>query len=406
MKEMITKIVELWFLSEPALFAIYCNQQLRENKEMHCTVRCGKGFVEFNPDNLEKTSMAENILEEQLRVEMIRLYLKHPYQRQPENCLSEARTLGSNMVLGQHYRLPHTRIIPASTFQLPSDQCFEWYVYQLDAILRQPSDTHRQGLEDEQATDGAGEPQEADASPKNPSNQENNGTGITEEERRALADQSELWEEDELRQQEVNEIIRDTTNWGTLAGDIVEQIRASLVVRLDYRKVLSSFHTSILSSRRRLTRMKPNRRSGFAQMGSRYDLASHLLVAVDVSGSISTRTLNAFYSAIARFFKYGVETIDVVQFDVRLGEVTTFRKRPRTVEVHGRGGTSFQEIFDHLKEHREYDGCIIFTDGYASKPKVDFPLRTKTLWICRNEKEYNQHSEWMRETGKACWIDF
>ena len=187
---------------------------------------------------------------------------------------------------------------------------------------------------------------------------------------------------------------------------MIEQIIASLQVKMDYRKALSAFHTSILSSKRRLTRMKPNRRSGFAQMGSRYDLASNSLVAVDVSGSIDSRTLRAFYSAIARFFKYGVETIDVVQFDIGLREVTTFKKRPKSVEVRGRGGTEFQSVFDHLKTHTQYDGLIIFTDGYALEPRVDFKMRTKVLWVCRSEEEYQQHQKWMRHTGKVCWMKF
>ncbi len=175
---------------------------------------------------------------------------------------------------------------------------------------------------------------------------------------------------------------------------------------MDYRKALSSFHTSILSSKRHLTRMRPNRRSGFAQMGSRYDLMSRLLVAVDVSGSIDSHTLQAFYSVVARFFKYGVETIDVVQFDVGLREVVSFKKRPHKVEVCGRGGTSFQEVFDYLKQHGDYDGLLIFTDGDAPEPKVDFALRTKVLWVCCSEHEYNQHHEWMLRTGRCCWIEF
>ena len=229
---------------------------------------------------------------------------------------------------------------------------------------------------------------------------------ISQKQRQQLADQSELWEEDELRQEEINEIIRSTTEWGSIPGRMIEQIIASLQVKMDYRKALSAFHTSILSSKRRLTRMKPNRRSGFAQMGSRYDLASNILVAVDVSGSIDSRTLRAFYSAIARFFKYGVETIDVVQFDIGLREVTTFKKRPKNVEVRGRGGTEFQSVFDHLKTHTQYDGLIIFTDGYAPEPSVDFKMRTKVLWVCRSEEEYQQHQKWMRHTGKVCWMKF
>lgn len=443
MKEMITRIVERWFLGEPALFTIYCNLHLRENHDMRCMVRCGKGFVEYNPTLLEKEKVSEEHLEELMRTEMIRLYLKHPYQRQPENALPEALTLGSDMVLVQNYRLNYKEAILPVIFQLPNKQCFEWYVNKLDVLLRQPLQHNNPGSEeDEDSSQSDGERDNDDEGNRNgssqgngkgenaSSNEEGNGNGaaqgngdgmndlnrgepgghgsgsLSDQQRRALADQSGLWEEDELRQQEINEIIRDTTHWGTIPGDMVEQILASLVVKMDYRKALSAFHTSILTSRRKLTRMKPNRRSGFAQMGSRYDLASKLLVAVDVSGSISTKTLTAFYSAIARFFKYGVETIDVAQFDAVLREVTTFEKRPHTVEVKGRGGTCFQPIFDYLKTHHDYDGCIIFTDGYADEPRVDFPLKTKMLWVCRSEKEYHEHTQWMRKTGKACWIEF
>lgn len=429
MKEMITKIVERWFLGEPALFTIYCNQHLRENHEMRCMVRCGKGFVEYNPTLLEKEKVSEEQLEELMRTEMIRLFLKHPYQRQPENALPEALTLGSDMVLAQNYRLNFKGTLLPFMFQLPNKQCFEWYVNKLDGLLRQPFQIENQESEEDKTEnvgcgfaqesetdledngtndkgdgegDGNGENASSDEGEngdgaaqgnggggKNPERREQGGQSsgtLSDQQRRALADQSGLWEEDELRQQEINEIIRDTTQWGTIPGNMVEQILASLVVKMDYRKVLSAFHTSILTSRRKLTRMKPNRRSGFAQMGSRYDLASKLLVAVVVSGSISTQTLTAFYSAIARFFKYGVETIDVVQFDVELREVTTFEKRPREVKVFGRGGTNFQPIFDHLKTHPDYDGCIIFTDGYADEPHVDFLLKSKVLWVCRSEK--------------------
>lgn len=399
MKERITQIVERWFLSEPALFTIYCNQHLRENHDMRCGVRCGKGFVEYNPSLLEKENVSEEHLEELMRTEMIRLFLKHPYQRQPENALPEALTLGSDMVLAQNYQLKYKKTMLPFVLQLPKKQCFEWYVNKLDALLRQSLQSGHQGTEEDEAgMGGQGSGQQGCG--------KGNGSIVSDQQRQTLADQSGLWEEDELRQQEINEIIRDTTHWGTIPGDMVEQILASLVVKMDYRKVLSAFHTSILTSRRKLTRMKPNRRSGFAQMGSRYALASKLLVAVDVSGSISTKTLTAFYSAIARFFRYGVETIDVVQFDTVLREVTTFGKRPRTVEVKGRGGTNFQPIFDHLKTHPDYDGCIIFTDGYAPEPSMDYPLKTKVLWVCRSEKEYQEHVQWMRKTGKACWIEF
>ena len=234
----------------------------------------------------------------------------------------------------------------------------------------------------------------------------NDQNGFSLQDLKSARDHSALWEEDELKQQEINEIIASTTNWGSIPGDMVEQIKASLIVKLDYRKVLSSFHTSILSSHRHLTRMRPNRRSGFDQMGSIYELASKLLVGVDVSGSVTSKTLQAFYSVIARFFKYGIETIDTIQFDTTLKELETFKKASKEIKITGRGGTNFQPIFDYIREHRQYDGLIILTDGYAAPPKVDFPMRTKVLWICQGEREYNEHKDWMKKTGKVCWIEF
>ena len=452
MNEILTHIIEQWFLTEPALFRIFCIQQLEPNTEMRCPVRCGGGRVQYNPAMITGCRISNAELEELLRIEMIRLLLKHPYERLPEGCLPEAASLASNMVIDQHASLQLVQYAKAAAFQLPANECYEWYVNKLDVLLRQPfieDDTppDRQSF-GPVAGNGNGNPSDdandsdsddlPDREPDSDSGKEPKGGGggnsfwrkLSEKMNRWLAqnfqygrkldgntqqqmmrdwlaDNTELWQDDELRREEINEIIRTTTQWGTLPGKLVEQIIASLAVKMDYRKALSSFHTSILSSKRHLTRMRPNRRSGFAQMGSRYDLASRLLVAVDVSGSIDSRTLQAFYSVVARFFKYGVETIDVVQFDAALqGDVVTFKKRPTKVEVRGRGGTSFQEVFDYLKDHRQYDGLLIFTDGYAPEPRVDFAMRTKVLWICRSEAEYNQHHEWMSKTGRACWIEF
>ena len=453
MNEILTHIIEQWFLTEPALFRIFCIQQLEPNTEMRCPVRCGGGRVQYNPAMITGCRISNAELEELLRIEMIRLLLKHPYERLPEGCLPEAASLASNMVIDQHANLQLVQYAKAAAFQLPANECYEWYVNKLDVLLRQPfieDDTppDRQsfgpvaGSGNGSPSDDANDSDSDDSPDREPDseqgdNEQSGGGGgnllwrkLSEKMNRWLAqdfqygrkldgntqqqmlrdwlaDNTELWQDDELRREEINELIRTTTQWGTLPGKLVEQIIASLAVKMDYRKALSSFHTSILSSKRHLTRMRPNRRSGFAQMGSRYDLASRLLVAVDVSGSIDSRTLQAFYSVVARFFKYGVETIDVVQFDAALqGDVVTFKKRPTKVEVRGRGGTSFQEVFDYLKDHRQYDGLLIFTDGYAPEPRVDFAMRTKVLWICRSEAEYNQHHEWMSKTGRACWIEF
>ena len=146
MEERIRKISERWFLVEPALFSIYCTHQLATNVLMDCPIRCGQGMVEYNPSIMETFSDAE--LEEALRSEMIRLFLKHPYERQPENSLPEALSFGSDMVIGQHYNFKTLHFISADNFQLPAGECFEWYVDKLNEILRQSSATPEKSDDD------------------------------------------------------------------------------------------------------------------------------------------------------------------------------------------------------------------------------------------------------------------
>ena len=121
-------------------------------------------------------------------------------------------------------------------------------------------------------------------------------------------DLSSLWEEDSLMACTVDAIIEDIqssgTGWGSLAGSLVDEIIANTKAKIDYRKTLSGFRASILSSKRHLTRMRPNRRSGFDNMGSIRRFDTNLLIAVDVSGSISDEVLRHFYSVIGKIFKY------------------------------------------------------------------------------------------------------
>ena len=114
-----------------------------------------------------------------------------------------------------------------------------------------------------------------------------------------------------------------------------------------------------------------------------------------------------FYSAINRFFKYGIEGIDVLQFDYDvLPPLLTIQKAKKSVRINGRAcATLFQPTVDYFENATEtYDGFIIFTDGWAPVPKMSERVIRKTLWICSKEKDYYRHHEWMKKHGKCCWI--
>lgn len=374
--ESIDKMTDIWFLTEPALFGAFCAHKLTENRQLDCPVRVGQGRIEYNPYLV--AGMPYSSVEELFRVEMIRVLLLHPYSRKPEGCSTDAILLGSDMAIATNY--PITRLVSPAQMGLPEGECYEWYAHMMQfQMVQQPSF-------------GIGDGSGGGAS-------EDSTEGTTG------SDATGLWQEDAWMAEEVKNLAENTTSWGSLPGNLVDRILAGLKPKLDYRKVLSGFRSSVLCSKRKLTRMRPNRRSGFQYMGSIRQLRTNYLVAVDVSGSISGEDLKYFFSTINRFFKYGVEKIDALTFDTELGETVSLSKAQKEFNVKGRGGTDFQPIVNYMAEHPEYDGLIIFTDGYASKPEVPVKLKGRILWILRSEKEYNDHRSWMRESGRVCFIE-
>ncbi len=219
---------------------------------------------------------------------------------------------------------------------------------------------------------------------------------------------TQLWGSDELWNTIIADKIKDAqqaNSWGDTPGSFKDIILATLKPKINYRRLLRGFRASIISSKRRLTRMKPSRRYGFQYWGSHYDFSTRLLFAVDVSGSISDKDLSRGFSAINQFFKYGIETLDVIEFDTKIkGEPIEFKKARKEIEVKGRGGTDYTDVIKYIDKHRQYDGLIIFTDGYANKPPYPKNKKTKILWLFNSENNYNKMKGNVEYTGKATFL--
>ena len=121
-------------MTEPALVEIYMTHSLEENKSLSCVMRCGKGRIEYNPTLV--THISDQQLELFLKAEIIRILLKHPYDRQPDNCRKEVVATASNLVIGDNYRYFDPIKIPSpSKYGLQSHESFEWYAYRLEGKI-------------------------------------------------------------------------------------------------------------------------------------------------------------------------------------------------------------------------------------------------------------------------------
>jgi predicted metal-dependent peptidase len=389
-KERIKKITEFWFLTEPLIFAAYCTHELSQNENMQVPFRTGKKRIEFNPAIID--GYPNKLIAEYLKIEVFRILLKHPYQRLPTFPNRKVLAYASNITIADCYKTEY-KLAGVNRWPLKEGLCFEEYYNKIFAILSTPPE------ENADSGESIIPPENKNQTSDEDDFEHEYSTTLETEEAEQL---SALWEEDEEVSCTINnliEIAESSNTWGNISGNLQELIKASKTIAMDYRKMLSAFRTSILSSKRRLTRMRPNRRFGFAFMGSRYALATNLLVAVDVSGSVSSRSLMNFFSIINRFFKYGIEKLDVIQFDHELKTKypLPFKKAKSEVKIVGRGGTSFQPAADYYCSHPEYDGLIYFTDGWAAVPEFNTKRIIDVLWIITNKGDYERHKDWIKK---------
>ena len=438
-RERIQQEIEQWFLTEPVFFNVYCSHRLAMNANMMCPLRSGKGRIEYNPAIIE--AMPDSMLHTLMRVEIIRILLQHPYARQPMGCPSTVLQKASDLVISPAYNLAWANLAHPTDFDLPTGQNYEWYAMRLNEQLeklQQAQDDSKQQQEQEskqqqgQDSSSQGKNEAAEARASNNSEQEseqqqgqdNSSQGKQQQEsgqseassgnensdnnNTPTSGYTDLWEEDQFQARQITDIVKSSSSWGSLPGDMIELIKKAAEGKIDYRAVLRMFRASIISQKRRLTRMRPSRRFGFEQMGSRYDFTTHLLIAIDTSGSVGSEDLGRYLNVITSFFKYGIQEIDVLMFDTRVyGKpltLTDAKKSIKELNVKGRGGTNLQAPVDYAVEHPEYDGLIIITDGYAPCPNTEL-LRTKLLWVIDNESSYKNIHENLRKTGRVCQME-
>ena len=416
MEELLSHIVEGWFLTEPLMFAAWCTHTLEANTKMCVPMRTGKMRIEYNPEILASWSRTD--IEERLRFEVVRILLGHPYQRQPYKAKKATLGVASDVTLTSSYHRVDSIKLPQG-LHFDKGLCFEEYYAIVEEFLSREMKSPKYEMEGLMDDGGGGASEDAESDGADGSfvgesvekqmsvdeldealssilsdSDEGSGSGEESEDRpgaeelQEIADQgeelAELWEEDQLAQEQVKDVVRRaqrSKQWGSISGSLKDEIEATTIVRIDYRTILSSFRASVLSSRRRLTRMIPSRRYGFQYMGSKREFATRLLVAVDVSGSVEDRQVAQALSIINRFFKYGVENIDVIQFDAGLqGEVLPMKKAQKSIRISGRSGTDFQEAIDFFLAGR-YDGLIMITDGYADVPELPSSFYGNILWM-------------------------
>lgn len=171
---------------------------------------------------------------------------------------------------------------------------------------------------------------------------------------------------------------------GNLPGSIARLVDELARPRIDWKEALRQFLER--TARNDYSWTRPNR--AYLQRGIILPtLHNHELppiaIAVDTSGSIGQRELDAFAGEINSIREeHGGAPITVLYADAEIAAIDQFdADDPITLSPRGGGGTDFRPVFNWIEDRDEPPRALLyFTDGYGSFPDEE-PPDTETLWL-------------------------
>lgn len=194
-------------------------------------------------------------------------------------------------------------------------------------------------------------------------------------------------ESKELMSEKVKQILEDAVNeskgkgWGSLPSETIKTILEMVSNEIRWEDILKRFcgftrRDDRTTSIKRLNRKYPGIHPGVKKL-----YKPRIAVYVDESGSMSNDDLQKFFGELNSLSKQ--TDFYLYKFDTRVNDKEGFlwKKGKRMVISRTKhGGTNFETVTKHaLKNKKNFDGYIIFTDGCAPKPKPSHGL--KRCWL-------------------------
>ena len=149
-----------------------------------------------------------------------------------------------------------------------------------------------------------------------------------------------------------------------------------------FRRVIGNSIKTYIKS----TRYKPSFRFK-GQPGTCLKFKPKIMVAIDTSGSVSTKELSDFFSEVQHLYNSGV-VVEIVEFDTCVQKRFTYKGLKTDIEIKGRGGTDMTEVYNLYVAHPEFSTLVVFTDGYLD---INFPRHKNMIWVISSEGKQQEY---------------
>jgi len=168
------------------------------------------------------------------------------------------------------------------------------------------------------------------------------------------------------------------SRWGVLPAGLSEAFADVMAHRqpaINWTRALRLFVSATGRTRIRHTMRKPSKRYG-TRPGITVRRSRRLVVALDTSASIDRNALERFFIEVHGIWRSGA-LITIVECDAAVEAVYPYKGKTPGV-THGRGGTSFEPVFEWMHARPHFDGCVYLTDGVGADPVTKPPC--PVLW--------------------------
>jgi predicted metal-dependent peptidase len=182
---------------------------------------------------------------------------------------------------------------------------------------------------------------------------------------------------EQQQRQLVKELIKQAAEGapGNLPGHYAQLLKELEKSVVNWKAALRRFVGRYAGSRRTTYARRNRRIDRFGMKGVSHHASCPLTIAVDTSGSITDLVIQHFFAEVEAI-SYHFE-ITLVQFYHEIQAVTKYKRGMwKKIQVMGRGGTSFVNLFDEMEKRKIVGkGNIVLTDGYAGWPdKRKYPV--------------------------------
>jgi predicted metal-dependent peptidase len=322
----------------------------------------------YNPDFFAKLS--EEHVRGVLKHEFYHLIFEHVTSRKPEGVNFKAWNIAADLAINSHIKdeLPEMACVPGRGpfADLPLHQTAEWYLANL------PKSDESEG-----GGEGSGEGGEGEGEPGNFDDHSGWDDSANSPQQQA-ANQMAKERLKQAMKDAAKEASQSPKGWGSMSGEVKQDILKRLESKVDWRKVLRYFIKTSQRASRRSSVKRINKRYAYIHPGKKVLRQAKIAIAIDQSGSVCDEMLSSFFAELNSLAKLAEFTVVPFDTQVDASKVFVWKKgQSQKAERVLSGGTCFNAPTEYVNS-QNFDGVIILTDMEAPKPKA---CKAQRMWM-------------------------